>query len=236
MSTLRCPSTQGPPEPADGSLLGPPVRYRAGADFLRLGDEREAVVFVVAGWACLYHLLEDGRRQVLQFLLPGDAVGFWSAEADLGAAAVTELRVRFVPRGRFMEAAARNPGLLLWMAQATAWQTRMAFEHLTCIGRRTALQRVAFLLLELFVRARQVSSECDGSAIRLPLVQADIADALGLTAVHTNRMLAVLRREGIIELGHNLLQVRHPDRLAEIAGVDHRDPCLSPGSVLQFGC
>jgi biotin operon repressor len=89
-------------------------------------------------------------------------------------------------------------------------------ERIVMLGRRNARARVAYLFCELFWRHRAIGLSEDHS-LRLPLTQADIADTLGLTAVHVNRVLQGLRRDGLITLAHRRLTIHHVDRLQSLA-------------------
>lgn len=193
-----------------------------GVDVFPQGGDCTNLYIMLSGWACLYELLEDGRRQILQFLLPGDVLGFnrHDGVATFGAQAITTVSACVVPRDRFMEAALKRPQLALELSALIAAQEAMAYEHLTSVGRRTARERVAYLLLELFCRARSRIPSDSLDQITLPLTQSHIADASGLTPVHTNRMLRNLREAGIIELNQRTLRVRNPDLLAAAAGFE----------------
>lgn len=217
----------------------------AGADLLAQGACSGNIYVIHRGWACLYELLEDGRRQILRFLLPGDMIGMYGEDggASFGAQALTPLIACVVPRERFLRLARERPGLALRMGQLMAQQEALAYEHLTSLGRRTARERVAHLLLELFYRARTRIAPEPGDQITLPLTQAHLADALGLTPVHINRMLRALRAEGVIELTQRRLKVCDPDKLATAAGFERevnfpgvgaRRPLGNDG-VAQFG-
>ncbi len=110
--------------------------------------------------------------------------------------------------------------MALRMACIAARDQVFAYQHLTSVGRRTARERVANLLLELFVRVRQSAPEASGDAIRLLLTQEHLGDALGLTSVHVNRTLRALREDGVLAIKRGALSILDPDRLAEEAGFD----------------
>lgn len=193
-----------------------------GTDLLPQGSVCGNIYVLVDGWACLYELLEDGRRQILRILLAGDVVGFGGEDgrARFGAQAITAVAACIIPRRRFRQLVHRNPELAFELSTLMADQEAMAYEHLTSIGRRTARERVAYLLLELFYRASARIPSDSADRIVLPLTQLHLADALGLTPVHINRMLRGLRQDGIIELNQRLLRVCDPDRLAAAAGFE----------------
>lgn len=188
-------------------------------DLIREGERPKAAHLVLSGWGCRYKTLPDGRRQILAFLLPGDCCGrnaFLLGEMDHGIAAITRMRIAEVTREE-MEA------LMLGhqrIAQALRWeqlvQESIQREWTLNIGQRTAYERIAHLLTELFVRLRIVGmTQEDGCDF--PLTQTDIADASGLTAVHVNRTVQELRREGLVELQHKRLRIPDLEGLMEAA-------------------
>jgi CRP-like cAMP-binding protein len=204
-------------------LLRPSLQHlEAGSEFLRLGETASEIFVVVNGWALLYALLRDGRRQVLKFALAGDILGLGNVTAVLPytAQALTDLSVCVIARDRLMDACRIHPGLALTLLDAMSRDCGLAYEHLTSVGRCTARERLARLLLEIIRRARDGQPDLEASAIPLPLTQTQIGDALGLTAVHVNRMLGALRDEGIIALSRRTLCVLDETGLAAAAGAE----------------
>ena len=197
--------------------------YAPGRDFLVQGESADEFFTVLDGWAFLYELLEDGRRQILDFCLPGAFFGFQpdlSAPVTYSAQALTDMSVCVFPRSRVADFVRQHPELGLRMACVAARDQYLAFRHLSNVGRRTARERVASLLLELFFRVRLHSPASSGDKIVIPLTQEHIGDALGLTSVHVNRTLRQLREEKLLTLKGGSLQVLDPDRLAEVAGFE----------------
>jgi CRP/FNR family transcriptional regulator, anaerobic regulatory protein len=145
-------------------------------------------------------MLEDGRRQILNYSMPGDLIGIQSAmmsEMDHSVEALSDVRLCIFERKRFMELYREHPGLgydLTWMA---AREEQMLDEHLLSIGRRSALERSAYLLAFLYNRAGETGILSGGSAI-LPVTQSHVADTLGLSTVHTNKTLRKLAVAGFI--------------------------------------
>ena len=175
------------------------------------------------GWVCLYQMLEDGRRQILDFALPGAFLGFQpdlDSPASHSAYCLTDIAVCVFPRENLFDLFRAHPELALRMAWITARDGALAREHLTNVGRRSARERVAHLLLELFYRVRRRAGDGAANTIDLPLTQEHIADALGLTTVHVNRTLGKLRQADLLDIHGRTLTVRDPAALAEIAGFD----------------
>jgi CRP/FNR family transcriptional regulator len=171
----------------------------------------------------LYTLLEDGRRQILHFALPGAVLGFHPGRGAMmtyGAQALTDTVVCVIPRKALESLSKQRPEIGMRLATLISRDRSLAFDHLTSIGRQSARERVAHLLLELFVRYRGqwLGSRIDG--MQLPLTQEHIGDATGLTFVHVNRVLRDLREEGIVEFHYRRLRILDPDKLIDVAGTD----------------
>lgn len=200
---------------------------RAGADLFHAGDSCDALYSLSGGWVALYDLSGDGRRQILQFALPGAVLGFSptpGAVMHYNAKALTDAAVRIMPRGVFLELCKEHTQLALQVAWRLSQDRDLAYDHLAVVGRRTAATRVAHLLLELFVRSRLRWPGHRTEEMVLPLTQEDIGDATGLTGVHVSRVLRDLRYRGIVEFHYHKLRVLDPDRLRDAAGIDPHTP------------
>lgn len=194
--------------------------YPARHDLIREGDKPGPVFIVLEGWACRYKLLPEGGRQVIAFLMPGDACDMHVAvldEMDHNIATITKARVALVPRAdmeRLVEATtAIRHGF--WRAQLIDEATLRAW--IVSMGRRGSIERVAHLMCEMYVRAHNIGLAAEGELL-FPLTQVVLADALGLTPVHVNRVLRKLRTEGVMELGRGKLIIADPKKLSRIAG------------------
>ncbi len=193
-----------------------------GTTILAEGSRSAHVYTVLSGWGFRYKLLEDGRRQVLNFLLPGDFVGLQASlltEMHHSVEALTGMLLCVFERGRLWELYQGQPSLafdLTWMA---AREERMLDEHLLSVGQRTGEERAAYLLVFLFDRAR-LRGLAHGSTVTFPFSQPVVADALGLSLVHTNRILNRLTRRGLIGLNKRQIALRDLDGLRAIAAWD----------------
>lgn len=194
-----------------------------GHDLFSPGEPCDAIYNVIDGWAALYELLKDGRRQILQFALPGAVLGFHPADgpiASYGAQMLTKATVCVISQSALKSLSTEHPEIGMQFAWMIARDRSLSFDHLTSIGRRSARERVARLLLEIFVRyrarwPRQVMEE-----MPLPLTQEHIGDATGLTGVHVNRVLGELRKEAILQFHYRRLAILDSEKLIEVAGVD----------------
>ena len=197
--------------------------FAAGTDLYSQGAPCKDLYTILDGWVFLHQILEDGRRQILDFALPGAFLGFQpDLDADMAHSAqcLTDVAACIFPRKNLLDLFRAHPELALRMAWINARDWTLANEHLTNVGRRTARERVAHLLLELFYRVRLPDPSPHGDTIELPLAQEHIGDALGLTAVHVNRTLRGLRESGLVLVGGGTLRILDPDALAEVAGFD----------------
>lgn len=191
-------------------------RYPAGIDVAPQGEPPTDIITLLDGWLLLYELLSDGRRQILHIAVPGDVlVPPLDGSAAFGIQAATEAILCTVPFASVTVMQAEYPATLRHLMTVMSRNAAIAYEHLTAVGRRTARERVALLLVELYYRCRQAMPV--DRAVRIPLTQSILADALGLTAVHVNRTLKTLRAEGLIVYENNALRILDPDRLAAAA-------------------
>ena len=198
-------------------------KIKAGSDLFRLGERGDAIYSLVDGWVALYNLLEDGRRQILQFALPGAVLAFVPARdavMNYSAQALTDAVVCIIPHEKLRCLSQDYPEIGMQLAGMISLDRSFAYDHLSSIGRHSARERVAHLLLELFVRYRMRWPGQRIEEMHLPLTQEDIGDATGLTGVHVNRVLQDLRREGIAEFCYRRLRILNPDKLVDVAGID----------------
>ncbi|MGA8758819.1 MAG: Crp/Fnr family transcriptional regulator [Stellaceae bacterium] len=196
-------------------------RFRHGQNIFDEGAAPRSAFVVTRGMACRYRLLPDGRRQILSFLIPGDfsELHVFLLEAmDHSVGALMSTRIAAIERDIVVDIATNRPRLgaaLWWCAMQEA---AMARERIVALGRRNARGRVAYLLCELVWRQRAIQVVEDHT-IRLPLTQTDLGDALGLTAVHINRVLQRFRQDRLIKLQQRRLTIADFARLQAIAGL-----------------
>lgn len=190
----------------------------AGAEIIRAGDEAPEIYTLYSGWAFRFKTLPDGRRQILNFLLPGDLLGLQAAMFDAaqhGIEALTEVQLCLLPRRKVWGLFGEMPGLSFDVAWLGAREEGHVDENLTSAGRRSATERVAALIIMLYKRAK-VLGLVDGETFAFPLTQQHIADALGLSLVHTNKTLARLRRMGMFKRANGAITLTNPHVLARI--------------------
>lgn len=198
-------------------------RYPPHTGITHQGMTDERAFIIQSGWGCLYKDLPDGERQVLDFALTGDVVGInpMGGEAQYAFVSITELRV-IEANGRSLVAAMTQSQRMAQALLTIAWrQNNILAEHLSNLGRRSALTRTAHLLLELGERLK-AADKTDAQGYDCPLTQYDLADALGLTAIHINRMLRELREYGLLSLRRNRVEFLDYAGLVERAQFDRK--------------
>jgi CRP-like cAMP-binding protein len=191
-------------------------------DVLTEGERPDHVHVIVEGWAARYKTLASGARQIVAFLIPGDFCDLHVAvlgHMDHGIVALSRCRVAYIPSQGLDELTANHNGLTRALWWATLVDESTLREWVLNVGRRDAFERISHLLCEMHARMKMIGLVED-DRLALPLTQEELADATGLTAVHTNRTLQRLRKEGLVEIGGGILTVLDVERLRKAAGFD----------------
>jgi CRP-like cAMP-binding protein len=192
---------------------------KAGTEIIRAGDESPEIYTLYSGWAFRFKMLPDGRRQILNFLLPGDLVGLQAAmfaAAQYGVEALADVELCLLPRRKVWALFDEMPGLAFDIAWLGAREEGYVDDNLTSTGRRTAAERIAALIVSLYKRAKALGL-VENDTFEFPLTQQHIADALGMSLVHTNKTLARLRRLGMYSRADGALTLTNPRVLQRIA-------------------
>jgi len=184
-------------------------------------DHDDMFVIVHSGWGCLYSNVPDGDRQILDFPLAGDLFLLSSAETgvDETFTSLTELMIWQGSARNVIGSVANHPKLMSLFLAASLRQKSILVQHLNSLGRRKALERVAHLLLELGQRLEAVGA-ASRDGFRCPLTQYELADALGLTAIHVNRMLRELRERELIDFRQKTVRFLDRASLERLAGFE----------------
>ena len=191
----------------------------AGAEIVRAGEDSPELYTLYSGWAFRFKTLPDGRRQILSFLLPGDLLGLQAAMFDAalyGIEALTDVQLCVLSRRKVWALFGEMPGLAFDVTWLGSREESIVDENLTSVGRRTATERVAALIVSLYKRAKALGLVAD-ETFTFPLTQQHIADALGLSLVHTNKTLARLRRMGMFTRTNGAMTLRNPRILERVA-------------------
>lgn len=198
-----------------------PRDYAPKQDMIREGDRPGPVFVVLEGWACRYKILPSGTRQIMAFLLPGDACDVHVnilSHMDHSLQAITPARVALIPGDEMDAMMIANPRIANAMYKAQLIDEGTLRSWIVSMGRRSSLERVAHLMCELYLRS--VETDGAGDQVALPISQVVLADAMGMTPVHVNRVLRSLRLAGAMSLARGELTVIDPLKLVKIAGFD----------------
>ncbi len=188
-------------------------------DFVVEGDEYRSSFIVLSGWAFRYRVLEQGRRQIISVVLPGDFVGLnvnFRRTATFSVATKTPCTLALVEPMRILEIHQKFPVLASALNWVTVREYSILAEQVVRLGRRTAYERMVHLLLELYHRLTLIGMAED-ERFRLPVTQNDIGDILGLSDVHVHRTLRRLVGDGMITKQASHIVLCDVDRLTEIA-------------------
>ena len=185
---------------------------------------------LLRGWAYRFKTLSDGRRQILSFLLPGDFIGVQQKMADAaahGVTTLTEATFCVFQRDALWTLHRQSPSMGFNVTWLTAHEESLVDDNLLSVGRRSAQERIATLLIQLYKRMGALQTDdASGDGVPFPLTQQHIADSLGLSLVHTNRTLRNLEQRGLHRIEHGRLRLRDVsalERMADLYG-DGRPP------------
>ncbi len=197
---------------------------RAGTVLWEERDEAHEFCTLKAGWAFSYRILENGSRQILDIYLPGDIIGlreFAFSQRLLGVQMIDDGEVCFFPHSNLINVFRRSFTLTSILFAIASRHQVMITERLVNLARRSARQKLAHLLLEMFQRIRQ--SQANGSeSIRLPLSQEVLADLLGLSPVHVSRTFSALNDDGLVFRDRHRVTLPDLEALKQEAGFDDR--------------
>jgi CRP/FNR family transcriptional regulator, anaerobic regulatory protein len=196
------------------------LHVEAGAGMLRQGASSDHLYTVLQGWAFRYKMLTDGRRQILNYALPADLIGLQGSmmgEMEHSVDALTAVTLCVFPRSKLWDLYGRFPSLAFDITWLAAREEQLGDESLVSLGRRTALERTAYLLLHLFARAEEVGLTRNNS-IQFPFTQQHMADTLGLSLVHTNKTLKRLTATQTVRWKDRTFEILDRAKLASLAG------------------
>ncbi len=188
-------------------------------DITREGEHSPDIHIVISGLACRYKILENGSRQIMAFLVPGDpcdAEIFILKEMDHSIGTLAPSVIASIPGETMRDLLLKRPGITLAFWWNTLQDEGVLRERIIDEGRRDAYSRIAFLIYEVLLRLRAVGV-MDDNSFDFPVTQTDLADATGLTPVHVNRMLQRLREERLIAVEGRRWTVLDPAGLRQAA-------------------
>jgi CRP-like cAMP-binding protein len=188
-------------------------------DVISQGDRTGGVKLLLEGFACRYKVLEDGRRQIVAYFVPGDLCDlrvFILKRMDHSIGALVASKIATISPENVLKLTHSYPTLTRALWWSTLVEEAIAREWIVNVGQRNALERMAHLFCELLYRFRAVGLN-QGMSCTLPLTQVELAETLGLSSVHVNRTLQELRRKKLITLENGTLTIQDLDALKEIS-------------------
>ncbi len=198
----------------DGELV---IRKRR--DLISDGYEYRKLCFVKDGYAVRYKLLRNGKRQILNVILPGDIVGLpgsFYERAVYSVIAITDLRMNVCSLDAYVQLCYRHPQYGLALSWIAVQEATTYAEHVIDIGRRTPIERLSHFLIELHARLKAVG-RAEKARFTLPFSQEVIADVLGLSVPHLNRTMQQLRAEKMIANTERVVEFLDAEALQSLA-------------------
>lgn len=208
--------------------------FSAGMDLVYQGQSEQAAYILASGWVVSYKIQPDGSRQIVDFQIPGDFLGLRSVllhTSDHSIEPIVDIEAAEVMASDLLQAFTETPRLATAILWAVSRDEAMVVEHLVGLGRRDADARMAHFLLELGVRLSLVGMG-SRQGYACPLTQYHLADALGLSAIHVNRVLRKLREDGLVTFRGGLVEFDDYEGLVTLADfdpayLDHARPLLT---------
>jgi CRP/FNR family transcriptional regulator, anaerobic regulatory protein len=195
------------------------INIEAGGQIVQEGSTADTLFTLFAGFAFRFKTLSNGRRQILNFLLPGDFIGLQERFSDgspHGVEAVTDVRLCAFHKSKLWELYRGFPSLAYDITWLAAREQGLIDENLLSVGQRSASERIAMLLIQLYRRAERLGL-ANEDGVPFPFTQQHIADALGLSLVHTNKTLRRLHKLGLHKIVQGRLSLPNPRALQKLA-------------------
>src|SRR6476620_8870742 len=188
-------------------------------DLVVIGDEYRNLCFVKDGYAIRYKLLRSGKRQILNVILPGDVIGFPVSFFDrsiYSIVAISDLAYNMCSLDSYVQLCYQRPQFGLALSWLAAHEAAIYAEHIVDLGRRTPVERLAHFLLEIHARLLGVG-RAEATSFNLPFSQEVMADVLGLSVPHLNRVMQQLRAERLITSRSRLVELTDMPSLQMLA-------------------
>lgn len=201
-----------------------------GATVLVEGSHSAHLYTVLSGWAFRYKLLPDGRRQILNYSMPGDLIGLQGSvmgEMQHSVEALSPMLLCVFEREQLLELYRNHPGLAYDITWIASREERMLDENLLSIGRRSALERTAYLIAFIHARAKGVGLSSK-KPVQIPITQQHVADTLGLSLVHTNKTIRKLMDRKLIVWRDGGCEVVDAEGLLQLAGWEGLNEAVRP--------
>lgn len=197
-------------------------KHEAGKDIIESGEPADTTMILLDGWAYRYKTLENGKKQIVSFLLPGDFINLYAAlfeEADTSVHSLTKCEFAVASPDDVLDVFRTEPRLAALLCWSAGEHDAILAEQIVRIGQRSAYERITHLIMELLIRLEHVN-QSENDTFEFPLTQEIIGDTLGLSTVHVNRTMKRLREAGLIERSNGELIVKNLNDLADTAQFD----------------
>src|SRR4051794_7862077 len=194
-------------------------------DLVEEGDAPDDVHLILEGFAYRYKLLKNGRRQIFAFLVPGDFCDlhvFILREMDHNIATLSPCKVVDIPRRVVLDLTENHPRIARALMWTSLVDEAVLREWLVNVGQRPAAERIAHLFCEILVRLEAVGQTTDGGEYVLPITQIELADTMGLSGVHVNRVLRELREAGLVRVTGHAICIPDVKALKRFSGFTDR--------------
>jgi CRP-like cAMP-binding protein len=201
-----------------------------GTPLLLEGSNSPQLYTVLSGMGIRDKKLSNGARQVINFVMPGDFIGLQArmlGEMGHSVEARTDMRLCVFDRSGFWNFFKTYPSRAFDITWLAAIENHFLGESLATVGQRSAIQAVAWALVKVFLRGQSIGLVTNNT-MNLPYTQRDMADALGLSLVHTNKTLGKLKDRQLASWSDKVLQINDLDALADIAQTSTKDPIARP--------
>lgn len=180
------------------------------------------VCLLIDGLLYRYKIMKNGLRQIIAISVPGDIPdlqGLYLPTLDHSLAAATTSKVAFIDHAQVRELIGRNSAIRALLWRETLIDAAIFRQWIVMLGRLNAQARLSHVICELYARLRAVGL-AEGDGFAMPLTQADLADALGLSLIHISRTVKALRVAGLLQISQGLVRVPDWNRLLEFADFD----------------
>lgn len=186
-------------------------------------EAQREVSVLLSGLACHFNLMSNGRRQIAGFIVPGDICDYSFLTGDGAKGHIMTLTTSQIGRiaiSNLTELCDQHPRIMRAVLRGSSIELALVQERVVSLGLRTALERVGHLLCEMYVRMDAVGLVSDSNSYHFPVTQAELGEALGLSTVHVNRTLQVMRKSGVITMRNGTVTIEDLDRLRAECGFD----------------
>ena len=201
------------------------VEFGADQDIVIEGERPTDCNLLLEGMVCRYKILEDGKRQIFSFHIPGDifdAQSFLLERMDHNVGTLIPCKVALIPHAAMHQITEKHPRIARAIWKDTLVDAAIFREWIANVGRRNAYQRIAHLMCEMVVKYHAVGLVDDHPRIAWPITQNEVGDATGLSLVHVNRTLQELRGNGLITLKGVVLVVNDWEGLQQAGQFEPR--------------